>query len=385
MAMPRIPAPLALLGALALPTRAPADGDGRLRLAVIAGARRTLQPSRHARAVMTVRQPAVASMGRHWTFAGGPLIGPWSHGRRAAESVAPTGASVAGGVGVTVYLIDSGIRRTHREFAPARATVGGDFVGDGGAGADCHGHGTHVAGVVGGSSYGVAPRARVVALRVADCRGTVPDAALLAALAWAADSHRVRKPAVVSYTLSADVQWMAPDVVRRVEDAVQRIVANGVTVIAAAGNDSSDACRRTPGRVGAVVTVSSAVLRGPGEAVRSRPAGYGRCVDLFAPGERTHSAWWTDDAATRTMDGTSVAAAVVSGVAALYLECRPAALPEEVARALLAHATPARIVDAGPGSPDRLLSRAALASDGLREPCSSVSAVPGTTPYPYVP
>jgi subtilisin family serine protease len=352
-----------------------------VQLAVIAGARRTLQPSRDARAVMTLQQPVMALFGQHWTFLEGQLMGLGPHGRRAAAgSLAPSGALVPTGMGVSVYLIDSGIRRTHREFAAGRATVGGDFVGDGAAGADCHGHGTHVAGVVGGNTYGVAPGTRLVALRVANCRGTVPDAALLAALAWAADSHRVRKPAVVSYTLSADVQWMAPDVVQRVEDAVQRIVANGVTVIAAAGNDSSDACRRTPGRVSGVVTVSSAVPRGPGEGVRSRRAAHGRCVDLFAPGERTHSAWWTDDTATRTVDGTSVAAALVSGVAAQYLECRPAASPAEVARALLAHATSARILGTGPGSPDRLLSRADLTWAGLRAPCSSASAARSPPP-----
>jgi subtilisin family serine protease len=96
---------------------------------------------------------------------------------------------------VTVYLIDSGIRTTHREFAPQRAVVGADFVGDGRAGADCHGHGTQVAGVVGGAMYGVAPGVQLVALRrVADCRGTVRDAALLAALAWVADSSTCTSP-----------------------------------------------------------------------------------------------------------------------------------------------------------------------------------------------
>jgi subtilisin family serine protease len=383
MASPRIPALLALLGAVALGgcashamSRGPRSSSTAPRLVLGIG------NASHDRidVYLVAEPPAVTLVGQDWTFAKGRLMGLWPHARRAPVRVAPTGASVVTGVGVTVYLIDSGIRRTHREFAPARATVGGDFVGDGGDGADCHGHGTHVAGVVGGNTYGVAPGARLVALRVADCRGTVSDAALLAALAWAADSQRVRRPAVVSYPLSAQVQWTAPDVVLRLEDAVRRIVANGVTVIAAAGNDSSDACQRTPGRVGAVVTVSSAVPRVPGEAARSRSAGHGWCVDLFAPGERTRSAWWTDDAATQIVDGTSVAAAVVSGVAALYLECRPAASPEEVARALLAHATPTRVVGAGLGSPDRLLSRADLASSGLREPCSSASAVPGPTP-----
>jgi len=312
-----------------------------------------------------MKQPVAALLDQEWVFTAGQLTGLPSAGRRISKETAFFGAT---GAGVTVYLVDSGIRPTHREFAPARAGMGGDFVGDGRAGEDCHGHGTHVAGIVGGNVYGVAPGVRLIALRVADCRGAMRDAALLAALDRVADSHRVRKPVVVNYSLSADVAWTTPEVVRRIEDAVQRLVTSGVTVVAT-GNDSSDACRRTPGRVAAVLTVSSADAPDAGAAVRSRPASHGRCVDLFAPGERTRSAWWTDDAVTRTGDGTSVAAAYVTGAVARYLECNPAASPAKVARALLVRATHEPLVDAGSGSPDRLLSRAQLTSKAFRAPC----------------
>lgn len=331
---------------------------------------------------------AVGSGGRRATTPP-DVAGVRKPGDRAWDRTVAPGAPGARGAGVTVYLIDSGIRLAHREFAAGRASVGGDFVGDGRGGRDCNGHGTHAAGVVGGATYGLAPGVRLVALRVADCSGRVDDAALFAALEWVAGPERVRRPAIVNFSLSTDVAQSAPRAVARLEDAVRRILDNGVTVVAAAGNQSADACGGTPGRIGPVITVSAIDDRGPADgdsaatatarAARLRGANYGRCVDLFAPGGRIRSAWWTGSRATRVESGTSSATAFVTGAAALYLGCNPAASPGEVAGALLGDAAGGEVIDAGPGSPDRRrLSRVAALAAASRTACVAPAVTSST-------
>ena len=312
--------------------------------------------------------------------AGTPTPHAGTPGPRDRRADRPTVTPSASGVGVTVYLVDSGIHQGHQEFAGGRASVGGDFVGAGRGGQDCNGHGTHVAGLVGGATYGVAPGVRLVALRVADCRGRVDDAALLAALAWVADPARVRRPAVLTLSLAADIGVMPRHVLAALEAAVRRVLASGVTVVAAAGNHASDACGYTPARIASVITVS-AVVRGPGAGraalrpARLPVANFGRCVDFFAPGGPTRSAWWTGEEARRTdIGGTSAAAATAAGAAALYLSCHPRALPEEVARALLGPAIPGAVTHVGLGSPERR----------LRSPADVIGTANAACPAPRI-
>lgn len=245
--------------------------------------------------------------------------------------------------GVTVYVVDSGIRQTHQEFG-GRAQSGPDFITRGGAADDCYGHGTHVAAIIGGQRFGVAKGARLIPVRTLDCDGAGPDDQLVAAVDWIT-AHAAR-PAVVNMSLRAD-QYPYP----ALDDAVRRSIAAGITYVVAAGNDRKDACSVSPADVREAITVGS-VDDADGKQGESN---YGRCVDLFAPGVDIDSAAATSDTATMTMSGTSMATAYVSGVAALYLARNPSATPAQVQRALTAAATRNVVRGAGPGSPNALV------------------------------
>ena len=263
--------------------------------------------------------------------------------------------AAATGAGVTIYIVDSGIRTTHREFSGGRAELGADFVGDGRGAGDCDGHGTYVAGLAGGATYGVASGARLVSLRVADCHGHVALSALLAALSYVADAGRVRRPAVVDLSLVVDPTLTPPGWIRQADRLVRRAVAAGVTFVVSAGNSAVDACDEWPARIPEVIAVSATDEGDARMAVESGSAGYGPCVDLFAPGVRLRSAWSSRDDARRELTGSSGATAYVAGAAALLLELDPTASPATVARTLTSRATAGRVSAAGRGSPNRLL------------------------------
>ncbi|MFF8829665.1 S8 family peptidase [Streptomyces sp. NPDC015131] len=252
----------------------------------------------------------------------------------------------SGAAGVTAYVIDTGIRTSHREFG-GRAVVGTDTVGDGRNGQDCQGHGTHVAGTVGGRTYGVAKAAKLVAVRVLDCNGSGTTAGAVAGVDWVT-AHAV-KPAVANMSLGG-----AADTI--LDDAVERSVASGVSYTVAAGNGNilglpEKACATSPARVPAAITVGAT-----DEADRRASfSNYGTCVDLFAPGVGVASAWHTGDSAGKALSGTSMAAPHTAGVAALYLARHPSASPARVRDALVAAATTGAVGNALPGSPDRLL------------------------------
>jgi len=243
---------------------------------------------------------------------------------------------------VHAYVIDTGIRTTHQQFG-GRASVGYDAVRLGAYGQDCDGHGTHVAGTLGGSTYGVAKRISLVAVRVLDCNGAGSVAGVVAGIDWV--TSNAVKPAVANLSLGVAGGSTALD------SAVRRSILSGVTYTVAAGNSGTDACTDSPARVPEAVTVG-ATTRYDARAYFSDT---GPCLDLFAPGYGVLSAGMAGDTATATMNGTSMAAPHAAGAAALYLATHPTASPAAVRAALVADATAGVVAGAGAGSPNLLL------------------------------
>jgi subtilisin family serine protease len=245
------------------------------------------------------------------------------------------------GTGVNAYIIDTGIRTTHAEFG-GRASGAFTAVNDGNGTDDCNGHGTHVAGTVGGATYGVAKNVHLFAVRVLDCAGSGTVSGVISGVDWVTSHHA--PPAVANMSLGGAAS-------AALDAAVQGSIASGVTYAVAAGNSGVDACTESPASVAAALTV------GASDATDARApfSNFGACVDLFAPGVNITSAWATGDAATLTMSGTSMATPHVTGTAALYLSSHPTATPAEVASALVANGTPGVLGGLGPGSPDALL------------------------------
>jgi subtilisin family serine protease len=236
------------------------------------------------------------------------------------------------GSGVTAFVIDTGIRATHTQLT-RRVTSGYDFVDADTNAADCAGHGTHVAGTIGGTTYGVAKGVREVALRVLDCHGSGWNSDVVAALDWAVQ-HRPQGPSVINMSLGGPVSTA-------LDEAVARTVAAGIPVVVAAGNSDEDACDASPARAPEAITVAAS------DAADRRAwfSNYGSCVDLFAPGVGIVSSFVDSDTATEVLDGTSMAAPHVAGLAARLLQVDPALTPSEVADRLLATATPGVITD----------------------------------------
>ena len=247
------------------------------------------------------------------------------------------------GAGVTVYIIDTGIRSTHSEFA-GRMGDGYTAISDGRGTADCNGHGTHVAGTVGGTTYGVAKQVTLRPVRVLDCAGSGSTSGVIAGVDWVTTHHDGAAPAVANMSLGGGVSTA-------LDSAVANSINDGVSYAVAAGNDNTDACNGSPSRVGPALTVGSTTSTD----ARSSFSNYGACLDLFAPGSSITSAWYTGDSATSTISGTSMATPHVTGVAALYLEADPTASAATVSSAVLDASTTGVLTSIGTGSPNRLL------------------------------
>ena len=246
------------------------------------------------------------------------------------------------GAGVHVYIIDTGIRRTHTQFG-GRAVIGFDSIGDGQNTNDCNGHGTHVSGTVGGSTYGVAKGVTLHAVRVLDCAGNGTDSTVIGGVDWVT-ANRIT-PAVANMSLGGGTSTA-------LDTSVQNSINAGVTYAIAAGNDNgANACNTSPARVAAALTVGSSTSTD----ARSSFSNIGTCLDLFAPGSSILSAWNTSDTATNTISGTSMATPHVAGVAALYLQNNTSASPATVANAIITTATTNHLTGVGTGSPNRLL------------------------------
>jgi aqualysin 1 len=230
------------------------------------------------------------------------------------------------GSGVKAYVIDTGIRFAHSQFG-GRAISGYDAV-DGGAADDCNGHGTHVSGTIGGSTYGVAKAVTLVAVRVLDCGGSGTTSGVIAGVDWVTGNHLAGQPAVANMSLGGGAS-------PALDSAVQNSINDGVSYAIAAGNGDilgrqANACNYSPARVAAAMTVSAT----DSTDTKASWANYGNCVDWFAPGVSITSSWYTSNSATKTISGTSMATPHTAGVAALYLQSNPGASPATVRTAL---------------------------------------------------
>jgi serine protease len=245
------------------------------------------------------------------------------------------------GAGVRLYVIDTGIRSTHADFG-GRVAGGYTNVADDRGTEDCNGHGTHAAGTAGGATWGVAKSVTLVPVRVLNCNASGTASAIIAGVDWVTANHV--KPAVVNMSLSLS----ASDAL---DQAVSNSIAAGVTYVIAAGNNNASACSYSPARVGTAVTVGATT----NTDARASYSNFGSCLDLFAPGSSVTSAWFSSDAATNSLSGTSMAAPHVAGVAALILGNSPGSSPATVASTLASKATTGKVTSAGSGSPNLLL------------------------------
>lgn len=271
------------------------------------------------------------------------------------------------GTAVTAYVIDTGINFAHTQFG-GRASNGVDLVGDGFSppGGDCYGHGTHVAGTIGGSAYGVAKGVKLKSVRVLDCGGGASYSTVIAGIDWVA-AHAA-KPAVVNMSLGGGAD-------QATNIALNNLIESGITAVVAAGNSADDACFYSPASTLSAITVGATGNAEDGNApitdARSSYSNYGSCLDIFAPGSNIKSAWIGSTTATATISGTSMASPHVAGVAALYLAGNPSALPVTVRNYLVNFATNGAVSDPGVGSPNKLLysgGKAALTANASPEP-----------------
>jgi subtilisin family serine protease len=241
---------------------------------------------------------------------------------------------------VHAYIIDTGIRFSHNDFG-GRATSGYDAV-DGGSADDCNGHGTHVSGTVGGSTYGVAKSVSLVAVRVLDCSGSGSISGVIAGINWV--TSNAIKPAVANMSLGGSASTS-------LDSAVTRSITAGITYAVAAGNNNGNACSTSPARVATAITVGATT----NTDARASYSNYGSCLDLFAPGSSITSDWYSSNTATNTISGTSMASPHTAGAAALVLSAHPAYTPAQVRDSLVNSATTNVVTSPGTSSPNRLL------------------------------
>ena len=249
----------------------------------------------------------------------------------------------ATGSGVDIYVIDSGLWFTHTEFTGRIPRYAFFDYGDGLAGWDCHGHGTHVAGIAAGNTYGVAKGASIVPVKVSPCTDGAATSILLGAIDWIVDDHVSGTPAVVNISLGHPPSSI-------LDSAVQSMIDDGITVVAAAGNEATNSCWSSPGRLASAITVAASTS----DDDYAWYSNYGSCNDLFAPGSGIVSAWVGWDSASQTLYGTSMAAPHVAGAAALVLQNNPSYSPSQVWAALDANATRGALTECC-GDPDKLL------------------------------
>ncbi|MFN2405733.1 MAG: S8 family peptidase [Pyrinomonadaceae bacterium] len=243
------------------------------------------------------------------------------------------------GANVRAYVIDTGILTSHTQFGGRASNV---FDAFGGNGTDCNGHGTHVAGTIGGSTFGVAKSSLPRGVRVLNCSGSGSNSGVIAGVDWVRANHQA--PAVANMSLGGGAS-------SALDTAVNNLSNAGVAIAVAAGNSNTNACNSSPARAANAITVGSTTSTD----ARSSFSNFGTCLDLFAPGSGILSAWIGSNTATRTISGTSMASPHVAGAAALYKQANPSASAATIRNALVNNATTNVVTSAGTGSPNRLL------------------------------
>lgn len=292
--------------------------------------------------------PAVASVVQNRTFhinATQPNPPSWGLDRIDQKTL-PLNSSYtypdSAGTGVTAYIIDTGVRITHSTFG-GRATYGYDAVDNDNTAQDGNGHGTHVAGTVAGTAYGVAKNAKIVGVRVLDNAGSGTTAGVVAGIDWV--TANAVKPAVANMSLGGGVDTA-------LDTAVRNSIASGVTYAVAAGNSNANASNYSPARVTEAITVGATTSTD----ARASYSNYGAVLDIFAPGSSITSSWNTSDTATSSISGTSMASPHVAGAAAVFLGANPTATPAQVATGLINASSTGVVTSPGTGSPNRLLN-----------------------------
>ncbi|HKU03649.1 MAG TPA: S8 family serine peptidase, partial [Arthrobacter sp.] len=270
---------------------------------------------------------------------------PWGLDRidQRALPLSGTFTPTASGAGVSTYVIDTGVLAENTDFG-GRVAPGWTAIADGRGSSDCNGHGTHVAGIIAGKTYGVAKSATVVPVRALGCDGSGYDSDVIAGLDWIASQHAAGTPAVANLSIGGPTSTT-------LDDAIRGIINDGVTAVVAAGNAAVDACTTSPARVPEALTVAASDSS-------DRQAGfsnYGSCVDMYAPGVNIQSDWDTSTTSAATLSGTSMASPHVAGAAALSLSRNPQQTPAAVAADLTAAATQGTITNVSAGTPNRLL------------------------------
>ncbi len=249
---------------------------------------------------------------------------------------------------VNVYVIDTGILTTHTDFE-GRAFHGVDTVDSDRDATDCNGHGTHVAGTIGGKRYGVAKKVKLYGIRVLDCVGSGTYSSVIAGVEWVTANHT--KPAIANMSLGGPAS-------QALDDAIRASISNGIIYVVAAGNENTNACNSSPARITEAITVGST----DSQDRRSSFSNHGNCVDIFAPGSDILSAWYNSNNATATLSGTSMAAPHVAGVTAMFMSIRPQANPNEVSSSIITNSVKDKLSQVL-SSPNRMLNTAFIGQE----------------------
>ncbi|MDQ0712313.1 subtilisin family serine protease [Streptomyces luteogriseus] len=290
--------------------------------------------------------PAVATVEQNQrvTLAATQTNAPWGLDRVDQASLPLSGTYTypdSAGSGVTVYVIDTGVRITHQQIS-GRASYGYDAVDGDTTASDGNGHGTHVATTIAGTTYGVAKKAKIVGVRVLNNSGSGTTAGVIAGIDWVTQNHS--GPSVANMSLGGGAS-------ATLDTAVRNSIASGVTYAVAAGNSSTTASSSSPARVAEAITVGATTSTD----AKASYSNYGSALDIFAPGSSITAGWYTSDTATNTISGTSMATPHVAGAAAVYLAGHTSSTPAQVATALVNGALTGKVTSAGSGSPNRLL------------------------------
>ena len=318
-----------------------------------------------------IKNPNVLSVEQDSVVTASQTNAPWGLDRldQRALPLSTTYSAPTEAINVRAFIIDTGINKTHVDFG-SRVVSGFDAISSGGDGSnDCNGHGTHVAGTVGGTTYGVAKGVTLVPVRVLDCNGSGAWSGVIAGLDWVASQHQAGQLDVTNMSLGGGAS-------SALDTAVNNAITRGVTVVVAAGNSNANACNYSPARVSAAITVAASDR----SDIRASFSNYGSCVDVFAPGVGIASTWIGATTATNTISGTSMASPHVAGLAALTLQLNGALTPAQVASAIATNATTGIITSAGTNSPNRLVF-----IDSNSVPITTPTTIPAVSSVPATP